>query len=565
MGNMTNKKISSLLMVLIAAFSLGVAKNQGVKAADTDSSSSESSSSSDSSVNKLTSVPLSTKIIGTRRYSVYKSLKQSQTKVKKNVTTKKGKKKQTKVKYVKSYTWKFGKKICSSTDFKYAHVQSRSYKKIGNTRYYYIYVDGRGVGYLNEKAFALSKISLAKSVSLVNNSTDTKGFDTRDAINYVTDSHGSVVDNNDVNVSKDRIFETTPGSYKIVYSYGSNSDTCQITVRSDANEGVSNAGITPADENLPDLKTWFASEKTDSDYSAQDNGHTYYGTDKSDDEKAAELSTTFYEPNQLSLFDGSDETRVLTNVQGLDLYDNDVVTTNFSSNSSVDGAKGHIILYDLNHISKTALQYIPTKSLGFNTWLTYVKNIKISPYFKLGHGQSVGSTKDYVYEIANWNHGGNLSRSDELLQINKKTLKIEHIWTFKVWNTSSKYPRFFLNADMIDDNTIIALFHNASRKRYEYWKITRDGDNFTASEIAATGSNLVSNSSQVQGFTYNVAHNCYYIAFNDYIFKMDDTGKVVNYYKFDINREIEGLSSYKDTVYVGLNKRAEMLSAVNLK
>lgn len=139
---------------------------------------------------------LSTKVIdGKKNYGIYSSLKQVK------VKTGKGKKKKTKL------VWKFGKKMATTKEFKLAHVQSRSYKLARGRRYYYVYVDGRGVGYVSERAFARSKMSLVKSVSLVNNKLDTNVFVTTDAINYVTDKHGSVVDVNAVRRSADRIYE----------------------------------------------------------------------------------------------------------------------------------------------------------------------------------------------------------------------------------------------------------------------------------------------------------------------------------------------------------------------
>lgn len=82
---------------------------------------------------------------------------------------------------------------------------------------------------------------------MVNNALDTNGFVTTDAINYVTDKHGSVVDVNSVKRSADRISEKTPGRYV-------------VTVRSDVNEG----GISKADAKLGKGgnvgKTWFPHE-----------------------------------------------------------------------------------------------------------------------------------------------------------------------------------------------------------------------------------------------------------------------------------------------------------------
>ncbi|WP_372585120.1 hypothetical protein [Lactobacillus delbrueckii] len=186
---------------------------------------------------KSTKTDLVTKIMGNKSYQVYSSLKLEE--VTKKVKTKsKGKKKYT---VKKKKEWKFGKKLAASADFRYAHVQSKSYKVKGGKRYYYIYVDGRPVGYVNEKAFALSKANVVSQVSLVNNALNTNGFVTTDAINYLTDKHGSVVDVNSVKRSADRISEKAPGRYVVTYRYGKASGKVAVTVRSDVNEGISKA------------------------------------------------------------------------------------------------------------------------------------------------------------------------------------------------------------------------------------------------------------------------------------------------------------------------------------
>lgn len=175
---------------------------------------------------KSTKTDLVTKIMGDKSYQVYSSLKleevtkkvKTKTKKKKKYTVKKKiaykKKGKTKYKTVKQVKykwvtktaykkkeWKFGKKLTASSNFRYAHVQSKSYKVKDGKRYYYIYVNGRPVGYVNEKAFALSKANVVSQVSLVNNPSDSVGFNAEDAINYVTDQHGSLVDNDSVEIS----------------------------------------------------------------------------------------------------------------------------------------------------------------------------------------------------------------------------------------------------------------------------------------------------------------------------------------------------------------------------
>ena len=530
---------------------------------------------------KSTKTDLVTKIMGNKSYQVYSSLKLEE--VTKKVKTKtKEKKKYT----VKKKEWKFGKKLTASADFRYAHVQSKSYKVKGGKRYYYIYVDGRPVGYVNEKAFALSKANVVSQVSLVNNPSDSVGFNAEDAINYVTDQHGSLVDNDSVEIScksaKLNISDTgyvssrKAGTAVLTFKYGKAKATSKLTVRGDAKEGISSAGVTPVKTDLPKIETWSARDRASSHKhwatkSARDraSSHKYWATNMSGNAKGADIETIFYHPAVLSAPGSSNlEAKVSSAVQGIDFYDNDLVTSNLDLGQADNWeARGHMVYYNMRKVKEYNWQLIPSKMLSFNTWLSYIKNIKVSPYMKLGHGQSVGSTKKYVYVLANWNRSNNWSNSQELIRVKKSTMEIDKIWTFKVWNGSAKYPRIFLNADVIDDNTLLALFDNASKHRYEYWKISRNGDSFKAKEVGATGSDLISNSAEVQGFVWNSAYDVYYIAFNDYLFKIGagldgktDAGKLLNRYKFHTRpREFEGLSSYKAELYVNLNHPTETL------
>lgn len=564
---------------------------------------------------KSTKTDLVTKIMGDKSYQVYSSLKleevtkkvKTKTKekkkytVKKKVAVKKSKKGKTKyktvkqVKYkwvtktayknVKKKEWKFGKKLTASAAFRYAHVQSKSYKVKDGKRYYYIYVDGRPVGYVNEKAFALSKANVVSQVSLVNNPSDSVGFNAEDAINYVTDKHGSLVDNDSVEIScksaKLKISDTgyissrKAGTAVLTFKYGKAKATSKLTVRRDAKEGISSADVAPVKTDLPEIKTWSASDgaspsssSTITSEDAVSSSHKYWATNMSGNAKGADIETIFYHPAVLSAPGSSNlEAKVSSAVQGIDFYDNDLVTSNLDLGQADNReARGHMVYYNMRKVKKYNWQLIPSKTLSFNTWLSYIKNIKVSPYMKLGHGQSVGSTKKYAYVLANWNRSNNWSNSQELIRVKKSTMEIDKIWTFKVWNGSAKYPRIFLNADVIDDNTLIALFHNASKHRYEYWKISRSGDSFKAKEVGATGSDLISNSAEVQGFVWDSAYDVYYIAFNDYLFKIGagldggtEAGKLLNYYKFDTGREFEGMGSYKGELYVNLNHPTETL------
>ena len=576
---------------------------------------------------KSTKTDLVTKIMGNKSYQVYSSLKleevtkkvKAKTKEKKKYTVKKkvavkknSKKGKTKYKTVKQVKykwvtktayknvkkkWKFGKKLTVSADFRYAHVQSKSYKVKDGKRYYYIYVNGRPVGYVNEKAFALSKANVVSQVSLVNNPSDSVGFNAEDAINYVTDQHGSLVDNDSVEIScksaelnisdTGYVSSRKAGTAVLTFKYGKAKATSKLTVRGDAKEGISSADVTPVKTDLPEITTWSArdgarlsSSSTITSKDAVSSSHKYWATNMSRIAKGADIETIFYHPAVLSAPGSSNlEAKVSSAVQGIDFYDNDLVTSNLDLGQADNWeARGHMVYYNMRKVKKYNWQLIPSKMLSFNTWLSYIKNIKVSPYMKLGHGQSVGSTKKYVYVLANWNRSNNWSNSQELIRVKKSTMEIDKIWTFKVWNGSAKYPRIFLNADVIDDNTLLALFHNAYKHCYEYWKISRSGDSFKAKEVGATGSDLIrtgsdriSNSDEVhpevQGFVWNSAYDVYYIAFNDYLFKIGagldgktDAGKLLNYYKFDTGRRaFEGVSSYGPELYLTLNHPTEPL------
>ncbi|HBQ43102.1 MAG TPA: hypothetical protein DD724_02425, partial [Lactobacillus acetotolerans] len=61
---------------------------------------------------------------------------------------------------------------------------------------------------------------------------------------------------------------------------------------------------------------------------------------------------------------------------------------------------GHLVSYNLNHIkSKYAAQNL--LALKWSTFKDYASHIRVSPYIKLGHGQSISSTGKYIYVLAN--------------------------------------------------------------------------------------------------------------------------------------------------------------------
>ena len=224
-----------------------------------------------------------------------------------------------------------------------------------------------------------------------------------------------------------------------------------------------------------------------------------------------------------------------------------VFTTSMFTSSN--DQHGHLVSYNLNAIkSKYAAQNLTT--MGWSTFKSYANNIKVSPYIKLGHGQSLGSSSNYIYVLANDNNYTNGPRSEEVLQIRKSDMKINKIWTVRISD-----DRYIHNATFVGDNTMYALFHNGGYNNYEYWRLTRDGDSWKAKEVGATKGRFVSNS-PVQGFAYDGSN--FYIGFNDNIFKVGEDGTAKKHYKFNVRREIEGMSATGSNLYIQFAQRAEL-------
>lgn len=449
------------------------------------------------------------------------------------------------------------KKIATTNTFKTDHLESKEYRKTAKGTYWNLIVNGRSIGWVNQNFFAKNKISLAKHVSLVQNEDDS--FNPKDAINYATDSRGTLINPNKVHVSHHKIDTTEGGTYQVQYRYGKAKANLDVKVRSDEDEGVSEATIDP-ENSYTDQSSWAGHSKGSS---TMWNAMHHYGfeEDLNNYESANDpltLSTRLYQPRFLSLdYNQNDEmSQVGVTPEGIAVKNNQLLVSLFANPKDLHG---HLAVYNLNHIiSPYNAQRLA--SMPWNKFKIYSKSISVSPYLKLGHGQALGMTDKYIYVLANNNKEKNSSASEEILQIDKKTMQINNLWSTKTWNGESFAPRYFHNAVFVNDHTAYALFHNASKGRYEYWKLTRDGDKWTSEEVGATNTNFVKNS-PVQGFAYDKDNDNFYVGFNDRIFKVDQNGKVQNDYQFSTKRELEGLSVDNNKLYAELTQRAELLKA----
>ena len=535
-NNLNCKKL--LTFTASVVLSLGVAANTTSVAFAADSNSNKSTVSESTNVKKkkttpaqvTTSYDLMTKVAGNKNYKVWKSVNNG----------------------------KPVGKVADGINFRYNHIQSNQSIKTKKYTYWLIYVDGRRVGWVNERFFARNEIAVPKTVSLVNN--ENYLFDTRDAISYATDDTGTVVDNDEVSVSKDGVDCTDPKTYNVKYTYGKAKATVKITVRKSTSEGIGNADAVTPKEGTNSLKS------PDSHYGSSLN---YINPKEFTPEKKTHswssddltLKTRLFQPVLLSVKTDTNNDGNINRVghipEGLTVSNGWAYTSLLSHTNLI---QGHIVGYNLN---KLVSPYNPQNLLTMSQskFNTYVKNIKVSPYIPIGHGQAMGSTKNYIYVLVNDNTEQTSNKSEELVQIRKSDMLINKIWTIKCWNGNENSPRYFKNAVITSDKQMYGLYYDKTTDRYEYWELNRTGDNWYPTLVGATKGKFVDNDSPIQGFSYDTKNKNFYLGFNDLIVKVGRDGELKKSYTFSTGREIEGISISDERLYVNLAPRAELLES----
>lgn len=455
----------------------------------------------------------------------------------------------------KNISQKGGVNAYSSTKyFRRGLLQSMHSAKTRNGTYWQLVVNGRNVGWVNEKFFLRNKISVAKNISLVRNNY--YAFPTRDAIAYAVDKHGTLINPNEIKVSQKRISSSTPGTFSITYHYGKITTKANVEVRSNINEGVTVANKTaisgPAEAEAFSGSSQSSSPNwnVENNYQPETKINNYHG------KNGATMQTRFYQP-RFHLLDYDQYNDQLNQVgvipEGINLLNNQLTVSYFSQPNST---WGHLVTYNLDHLT-SPIQTQNLLTMSWNKFKQTSQNITVFPYQKLGHGQSLGATKNSIYVLASSNSEANPINSEEILQISRKNYQIKNLWTIKTWNRSEYFPRYFHNAYFVNNHLMYATFHNASKGCYEYWQLTRQGNTWTPTEVSATQSNFVKNNSPLQGLTY--ANNNFYLAFNDNVFQIDRTGKVLKHYQFHTLRETEGIAVRNGQPYIELARRPELL------
>ena len=438
--------------------------------------------------------------------------------------------------------------IGSTRTFRHGNFQASAERKIGKTKYNYVWIDGHRAGWVNQRAFLRNKISVAHGISLVKNPN--YDFSTRDAINFATDKSGTVIKPCKVNISEDKITTNEAGLYPVTYSYGKAKAHVTVEIRSDDNEGIVKADKTPQ-PGARSATSWFKHFKTSGHW-----GKSFAPETKSHTLKSGEfhLKTYFYQPAILSR-SGMHNGLVGPVPEGLAVSRGTAYTTMYSSPHNM---RSHIVAYKLNQIPN---RYIMQKLrwMSWNKFTRLASHVKVSPYIKTGHGQAFSATKKYLYVIANDHLLKNTLNSEEIMQISKKNLRIKRIWSFKIWNNGANDGRYIHNAVFINDHTFIAEYHRLTDHRFEYWEVTRNGDSWIPKEIGATKGDFMFNNSPVQGMTYDKKRKQIYLAFNDYLFKLNRKGRVLDTGSFHTGREFEGICVNGNHFYAELAQRPELL------
>lgn len=483
---------------------------------------------------KVTGYSMMTKVAGNKNYKVWKTVTDG----------------------------KVHTKVADGKIYQYNHIQSDQLIETKKARYWRIYVDGREVGYVNENYFAKNQISVPKTISLVRN--DNYDFFSSDAISYVTNDMGTVIDNDSVKISKPDISCSKAKTYNVKYSYGSAKATVKITVRKSTSEGVVDPNDFSAVTGEPgtnDYQTWkkhYGSSVnyiSPTEYTPETESHTLTSGDLT-------LKTKFYQPVLLSVKDPSDDNinRVGHIPEGMTVSNGWAYTSLLSHTNLMSG---HIVGYDLNKLKDpyNAQHLLDMSQTDFNN---YVKHIKVSQYIPIGHGQAMGASKKYIYVINNDHTQKKSTDSVELMQIRKSDMQINKIWTFKTWIGDDTQTRYFQNGVVMSDYDMYTVYHDTKNNCYEYWELQRKGDNWYPTLVGKTNGNFVNNGAPVQGFAYDPTNQKFYLGFNDLIFKMSRNGAIKEAYKFDTGREIEGMSVSDNQLYVNLAQRAELLVSLKI-
>lgn len=445
------------------------------------------------------------------------------------------------------------------------HLEADEYIKTKHGRYWQLYVDGRKIGYVHERYFARHAISLAKKVSLVCNPH--YKFPVKFAVNYVTDKWGSVVEPQALQMSRRYISCKKPGKYRVKIGYQGHFGKLTIVVRPNKDEGIVAVDQVPTGQgtdayaatthhygNSGHYQTW-------TKYQAETEGHELTNN-------GLTLKTRLYQPVYLSLHERQannkkwdhSATTVGHVPEGM-TYSHAWLYSSYLAH--VNDMQGHVVGYHVTKLKNPyRLQHL--NSMSWPQFKNIIKQVQVSPYVPTGHGQAMGSSKKYVYLMVNNHRLHHQPQSELLVQLRRRDLQIQQIWSYKIWKQSDEDPAYPQNGYFVNDHIVYLLNRDSAHNRYEFWRLTKKGDAWLPSLAVATSGHLVNNGAPVQGLAYDQKQGDFYVAFNDLICVIDAQGNFKKAYQFQTGREIEGLSIYNNRLYLNLAQRPELMVSLPL-
>lgn len=442
-------------------------------------------------------------------------------------------------------------RVASMNNFKHGNIEAnQTAKSSSGATYYHIAVDGHQAGWVNANFVLKNALKTAGSVNLVRNGS--YNWNTRDAVSFATNGSGTYIPASQVRPSRSSINCGRPGTTKVTYRYGKAQRTINVTVRSDEEEGYADSTRkSPIGHGY--ISSWHGkSRKSSRNFNAR---HHFRPETKSNTyrSKGLNFTTRLFQPTRLSLTQNMRNSAFLRSDPESVAVSNGWMYTLYYKNTT--DSRARIVAYNLRALGRFESQYINNCSYGKFKHLAGA--IKVGPEIKAGHGQAFSATNGHLYIVADNNKLKNSEQSDELIQVDKNTLQVQRVSSFKITNDYT--ARYIHNATMGDDNTIYALFHNGGYGCYEIYQVKKSGNAWKPTEIGAINSNL--SNSPIQGFTYSAKKHQFYIAVNDGIFRVRKDGKILSTHKYHTKRETEGLSANNNTLYEMLNQRAELLQA----
>ena len=491
--------------------------------------------------------------------------------------------------------------------------------------YYHLVANGGTTGWVTKDFVLPNYIGVAKDISLVHSFYIPTTWETRRAIQGVTDEEGTLLNpmnRSQVKVSKEKISTEDSSNYQVTYRAGKASKTVSVHVRDDAHEGEAKVSSRPMKPNpnwvspmpfaegstdLTDVKSQNRETKPSVNYDPSNGkivesiANVYTGGTP-----RYTFKTKLFTPTFLSMSRDINTSCNVTTPEGMTVIGNTVygvyMQDSKASKSSPLYETGRIVSYDMDKMGDLD-QLRQLRKLADNDFSTFKKiseGIHVSNLFYIGHGQGLSTDgknlyfllSEYVTEQPEYIDGG-LPCFNQIAQINPNNFDMNYVNTFRITVRNSKYREYDthrapFNIAVKDANTFYTMIQTTSnlstsdpedRAKMEVWEMKRQADgSFVNRRVMVTpfllGDEeiLASNKNEApspQGLAYNPAQNAIYYSANSMFIGVQfpsgsfPGGRLIASVKLNYNRETEGItfSQNGQKMYMGTIRGAEILEA----